>query len=174
MGSPTLSRTIRLFHLYRLDPMIRSPNSNSFHALALCRDLYRILSLMIRSSSILLLPKPDPPSPTLEIIPILPVVLFVMPVDRNERISPLHLSECELLLIPLPIELRVPILVSPIRRERVLMPITKLPFDLLGPPVRMRLPQVDMGGCSSPHLLIRLRRWVWLLLMLYPRRLDLV
>jgi hypothetical protein len=172
MGFRTLSRIIRLFRRYRLDLMIRGLNNNSSRDLESCRGLYRLLSLMIRLSWILLLPKPNPIPPILETIQLLPVVPSVMPVDRNEKISPLHLFECEPLLIPLPIELRVRIRFSAIHLKRVLD--TKLPFDLQGPPGRTHLLQVGMGGCNSLHLLIRLLHLGWLLLMLYPLRLDLV
>jgi hypothetical protein len=147
--------------------MIRGPSNNSFRDLGSCRGLYRLLSLMILLSLILLLPNPSltPIPPILEVIPILPVVLSVVGVDRNERISPLHLFECEPLLIPLPIELRVRTPSLPTHLKRVLA--TKLPSDLLGPLGRMLLLRVDMGGCNSLHLLIRLRHLGWLLLMLY-------
>ena len=176
MGFRILSRIIRLFPPYHLDLMIRGRNSNFFRDLGSYRGLYRLLSLMILLSWILPLPNPSltPIPPIPEVIPILPVVPSVMLVDRNERISPLHLFECELPLVPLPIELRVRIPSSPTHLKRVLIPITKLPFDPLGLPARMHPLLVAMGGCSSPPLLIRLLHWVWLLLMLYPLRLDLV
>jgi hypothetical protein len=172
MGFRTLSRIIRVFHRYRPDLMIRGPSNNSSRDLGSCRGLYRLLSLMIRSSWILLLPKPNPIPPILETIQLLPVVPSEMGVDRNERISPLLLFECEPLLILLPIELRVRIRFSQTRLKRELD--TKLPFDLLGPPGRTHPLRAGMGGCNSLHLLIRLLHWVWLLLMLYPLRLDLV
>ena len=174
MGYRTLSRIIRLFPPYRPDLMIRGLNNNSSRDLGSCRGLYRLLSLMILLSWILLLPNLSPTQtpPILEIIQLLLVVPFVMAVDRNERISPLRLFVCEPLLIPLPTELRVRILFSQTHLKRVLA--TKLPFDLPGPPVPMHLPQAGMDGCNFRHLLIRLLHWVWLLLMLYPLRLDLV
>jgi hypothetical protein len=172
MGFRTLSRIIRVFRLYRHDPMIRGPSSNSSRDLGSCRGLYRLLSLMILSSLILQLPKPNLLPPIPEIIQLLPVVPSETLVDRNEKISPLHLFECEPLLIPLPIEPRVRILFLQTHLKRVLD--TKLPFDLLGLPAQTHPLRAGMGGCNSLHLLIRLRHWGWLLLMLYPLRLELV
>jgi hypothetical protein len=105
------------------------------------------------------------------------VLLFLDEVvDRNEKYPlPRLFTICELLLTrSLPIDTILHMASLPIHQRKALAVISKLPFDPLEPLAPALQLQAVWAGCNFHHLLIRLLVLDWLLLMLYPLRLDLV